>query len=188
MYGFASEHLQTVLDSPRLMHSHEPACKSNSHKARTDFAARNTSGSCSARFWFTLLRIYTIVFGHALTVESSLVEFGRTCTGNIACSFHPSSTYRWNTCAGERAHSRSSCAKDSAACARALACAFVRIRIRTTCSVCRWIAVWLRWLPDRPPLLSVTPIAVRTEQTCPRILHARSLWSVHGRFLYLRLS
>jgi len=93
--------LPTVLDSPRLMHSRELSCKSNSHKARTDFAARNTSGSCSARFWFTRLRIYTVVFEHALTVESSRVSSsrGETCTSNIACAVFTPRVRRWSTCA-----------------------------------------------------------------------------------------
>lgn len=48
-----TEHLRIVPDAPRLMHSREPACKSNSHKAQTDFPVRDTR-----RFMFGALLIY----------------------------------------------------------------------------------------------------------------------------------
>lgn len=169
------EHLQTVLDSPRLMHSREPECKSNSHKARTDFAARNTSGSCSARFWFTRLRIYTVVFGHALT-ESGRVESSRVGERTVPATSRAIFTLRvrrWGTCAQVHARAHARPVRRSG---RMRAWTYTCVRTCTsTCGVCRWVAVWLRWLPDRPPLLSVTRVAVGTEQTRPRTLHPRSL-------------
>lgn len=120
------EHLQIVLDSPQLMHSHELACKSNSHKARTDFAARNTSGSCSACFWFTRLRIYTVVFGHALTSESNRVESREPVPATSRAVFTPR-VRRRGICAQVHALTPY---EDPAACACALTRAFVRVQVR----------------------------------------------------------